>query len=107
MALIARNDTADYMIFKCAACGMPHIVHRQMIRDGITCRDCGAGPLVPEGYAIMVDDNKPADITVKVQVDTPDIEKVQRLVDEIDVSVSSMIKRLTGIKGDLEHGTDC
>lgn len=105
MVRTAWNDTADYMILRCAACGMLHIVHRQRVVDGISCRDCGAGPLVPEGYAIMVAD-RPADIIVKAQVDTSDLNKVQRLVDEIDVSVSSMIKRLTGMKGDLERGTD-
>lgn len=52
------------------------------------------------GYAIMLD-RKPADITVKVDVDTSDLDKVQRQVDEIDESVSSMIKRLTGVKEEL------
>ena len=55
MSRAVWTDTADYMILRCAACGMPHIVHRQMMRAGISCRDCGAGPLIPEGYAIMID----------------------------------------------------
>ena len=82
MSRAVWTDTADYMILRCAACGMPHIVHRQMMRDGISCRDCGAGPLIPEGYAIMID-KRPADIIVKTQVDTSDLDKVQRMVDEI------------------------
>ena len=99
------TDTADYMILRCAACGMPHIVHRQMMGDGLSCRDCGAGPLIPEGYAIMID-KRPADIIVKTQVDTSDLDKVQRMVDEIQTSVDSMIEKLTETKEILEHGTD-
>ena len=100
------TDTADYMILRCAACGMPHIVHQQMMRDGISCRDCGAGPLIPEGYAIMLD-KRPEDIIVKTQVDTSDLDKVRRMVDVIQTSVSSMIEKLTETKERLEHGTDC
>ena len=100
------TDTADYMILRCAACGMPHIVHQQMMRDGISCRDCGVGPLIPEGYAIMLD-KRPEDIIVKTQVDTSDLDKVRRMVDEIQTSVSSMIEKLTETKERLEHGTDC
>lgn len=106
MSRAVWTDTADYMILRCAACGMPHIVHRQMMRDGISCRDCGAGPLIPEGYAIMID-KRPADIIVKTQVDTSDLDKVQRMVDEIQTSVDSMIEKLTEKKEILEHGTDC
>ena len=106
MSRAVWTDTADYMILRCAACGMPHIVHRQMMRDGISCRDCGAGPLIPEGYAIMID-KRPADIIVKTQVDTSDLDKVRRMVDEIQTSVSSMIEKLTETKERLEHGTDC
>ena len=102
---IGEQDTANYIILRCAACGMPHIVHRQMMRDGISCRDCGAGPLIPEGYAIMID-KRPADIIVKTQVDTSDLDKVQRMVDEIQTSVDSMIEKLTETKEILEHGTD-
>ena len=105
MSRAVWTDTADYMILRCAACGMPHIVHRQMMRDGISCRDCGAGPLIPEGYAIMID-KRPADIIVKTQVDTSDLDKVQRMVDEIQTSVNSMIEKLTETKEVLEHGTD-
>ena len=106
MSRAVWTDTADYMILRCAACGMPHIVHRQMMRDGISCRDCGAGPLIPEGYAIMLD-KRPEDIIVKTQVDTSDLDKVRRMVDEIQTSVSSMIEKLTETKERLEHGTDC
>lgn len=53
MSRAVWTDTADYMILRCAACWMPHIVHRQMMRDGISCRDCGAGPLIPEGYGYL------------------------------------------------------
>lgn len=106
MSRAVWTDTADYMILRCAACGMPHIVHRQMMRDGISCRDCGVGPLIPEGYAIMLD-KRPADIIVKTQVDTSDLDKVRRMVDEIQTSVSSMIEKLTETKERLEHGTDC
>lgn len=103
---IGEQDTANYIILRCAACGMPHIVHRQMMRDGISCRDCGAGPLIPEGYAIMID-KRPADIIiVKTQVDTSDLDKVQRMVDEIQTSVNSMIEKLTETKESLKHGTD-
>ena len=105
MSRAVWTDTADYMILRCAACGMPHIVHRQMMRDGISCRDCGAGPLIPEGYAIMID-KRPADIIVKTQVDTSDLDKVQRMVDEIQTSVDSMIEKLTETKEIMEHGTD-
>ena len=105
MSRAVWTDTADYMILRCAACGMPHIVHRQMMRDGISCRDCGAGPLIPEGYAIMID-KRPADIIVKTQVDTSDLDKVQHMVDEIQTSVNSMIEQLTETKEILEHGTD-
>lgn len=105
MSRAVWTDTADYMILRCAACGMPHIVHRQMMRDGISCRDCGAGPLIPEGYAIMID-KRPADIIVKTQVDTSDLDKVQHMVDEIQTSVNSMIEKLTETKEILEHGTD-
>lgn len=105
MSRAVWTDTADYMILRCAACGMPHIVHRQMMRDGISCRDCGGGPLIPEGYAIMID-KRPADIIVKTQVDTSDLDKVQRMVDEIQTSVDSMIEKLTETKEILEHGTD-
>lgn len=31
MSRAVWTDTADYMILRCAACGMPHIVHRQMM----------------------------------------------------------------------------
>lgn len=106
MSRAVWTDTADYMILRCAACGMPHIVHRQMMRDGISCRDCGVGPLIPEGYAIMLD-KRPEDIIVKTQVDTSDLDKVRRMVDEIQTSVSSMIEKLTETKERLEHGTDC
>lgn len=106
MSRAVWTDTADYMILRCAACGMPHIVHRQRMRDGISCRDCGAGPLIPEGCAIMID-RRPADIIVKTQVDTSDLDKVRRMVDEIQTSVSSMIEKLTETKERLEHGTDC
>lgn len=106
MSRAVWTDTADYMILRCAACGMSHIVHRQMMRDGISCRDCGGGPLIPEGYAIMID-KRPADIIVKAQVDTSDLDKVQRMVDEIQTSVNSMIEKLTETKEILEHGTDC
>lgn len=105
MSRAVWTDTADYMILRCAACGIPHIVHRQMMRDGISCRDCGAGPLIPEGYAIMID-KRPADIIVKAQVDTSDLDKVQRMVDEIQTSVDSMIEKLTETKEILEYGTD-
>ena len=105
MSRAVWTDTADYMILRCAACGMPHIVHRQMMRDGISCRDCGEGPLIPEGYAIMID-KRPADIIVKTQVDTSDLDKVQRMVDEIQTSVDSMIEKLTKTKESLKHGTD-
>lgn len=105
MSRAVWTDTADYMILRCAACGMPHIVHRQMMRDGISCRDCGAGPLIPEGYAIMLE-KRPTDIIVKTQVDTSDLDKVRRMVDEIQTSVSSMIEKLTETKEGLEHGTD-
>lgn len=97
---IGQQDTAEYMTLRCAACGMLHVIHRKTQADGLSCRDCGGGPLVPMGYAIMLD-RKPTDITVKVEVDTSDLDKVQRLVDEIDESVSSMIKRLIGVKGEL------
>lgn len=97
---IGQQDTAEYMTLRCAACGMLHVIHRKTPADGLSCRDCGGGPLTPIGYAIMLD-RKPADITVKVDIDTSDLGKVQRLVDEIDESVSSMIKRLTGVKGEL------
>ena len=106
MSRAVWTDTADYMILRCAACGMPHIVHRQMMRDGISCRDCGVGPLIPEGYAIMLD-KRPEGIIVKTQVDTSDLDKVRRMVDEIQTSVSSMIEKLTETKERLEHGTDC
>lgn len=106
MSRAVWTDTADYMILRCAACGMPHIVHRQMMRGGISCRDCGAGPLIPEGYAIMLE-KRPTDIIVKTQVDTSDLDKVRRMVDEIQTSVSSMIEKLTETKERLEHGTDC
>ena len=105
MSRAVWTNTADYMILRCAARGMPHIVHRQMTRDGLSCRDCGAGPLIPEGYAIMID-KRPADIIVKTQVDTSDLDKVQRMVDEIQTSVNSMIEKLTETKEILEHGTD-
>lgn len=105
MSRAVWTDTADYMILRCAACGMPHIVHRQMMGDGLSCRDCGAGPLIPEGYAIMID-KRPADIIVKTQVDTSDLDKVQRMVDEIQTSVNSMIEKLTETKEILEHGAD-
>lgn len=105
MSRAVWTNTADYMILRCAACGMPHIVHRQMTGDGLSCRDCGAGPLIPEGYAIMID-KRPADIIVKTQVDTSDLDKVQRMVDEIQTSVNSMIEKLTETKEILEHGTD-
>ncbi len=105
MSRAAWTDTADYMILRCAACGMLHIVHRQRMRDGISCRDCGAGPLIPEGCAIMID-RRPADIIVKTQVDTSDLDKVQRMVDEIQTSVDSMIEKLTKTKESLKHGTD-
>lgn len=105
MSRAVQTDTADYTILRCAECGMPHIVHRQMMQDGISCRDCGAGPLIPEGYAIMID-KRPADIIVKTQVDTSDLDKVQRMVDEIQTSVDSMIEKLTETKEILEHGTD-
>ena len=75
------------------------------MRDGISCRDCGAGPLIPEGYAIMLE-KRPTDIIVKTQVDTSDLDKVRRMVDEIQTSVSSMIEKLTETKEGLEHGTD-
>lgn len=97
---IGQQDTAEYMTLRCAACGMLHVIHRKVPSDGLTCRDCAGGPLTPLGYAIMLD-RKPADITVKVEVDTSELDKVQRLVDEIDDSVSSMIKRLAGVKGEL------
>lgn len=97
---IGQQDTAEYMTLRCAACGMLHVIHRKVQVDGYSCRDCGGGPLIPMGYAIMMD-RKPADITVKVNVDTSDLEKVQRMVDEIDESVSSMLKKLTRAKGEL------
>lgn len=97
---IGQQDTAEYMTLRCAACGMLRVIHRKVQVDGYSCRDCGGGPLTPMGYAIMLD-RKPADITVKVDVDTSDLDKVQRMVDEIDESVSSMIKRLTGVKEEL------
>lgn len=100
------TGTADYLIFKCAACGMPHIVHRQMMGNGISCRNCGAGPLVAEGHAIMID-KRPSDIIVKVQVDTSDLNKMQSMVDEIQTSVNSMIEKLTETKESMKHGTDC
>lgn len=100
------QDTAEYMILRCEACGMMHVIHRRQVREGLRCRECGGGPLIHMGYAIMID-GKAADITVKVNVDTKELDKVQRLVDEIDESVSSMIKRLIAVKGDLIHGTDC
>lgn len=61
----------------------------------------------PMGYAILHRGRTP-DIQVRVNVDTSDLDKVQRLVDGIDESVSSMIKRLIGVKGELvQHdGTD-
>ena len=61
--------------------------------------------MIPEGYAIMLY-GKP-DINVKVQVDTSDLDKVRRMVDEIQTSVNSMIEKLTETKESLEHGTDC
>lgn len=97
---IGQQDTAEYMTLRCAACGMLHVIRRKTPADGLCCRDCGGGPLVPLEYAIMLD-RKSADITVKVDIDTSDLDKVQRLVDEIDESVNSMIKRLAGVKGEL------
>lgn len=100
------EQTNNYMVFRCEACGQLYIVHSQRMREGLSCRACEGGPLVPKGYAIMMD-KRPADIAVKVEVDTSDMEKVRRMVDEIQTSVSSMIEKLTETKERLEHGTDC
>ena len=105
MSRAVWTDTADYMILRCAACGMPHIVHRQMMRDGISCRDCGVGPLIPEGYAIMLD-KRPSDIIIKTQMDASDLVKVRRMVDDIHASVDSMIEKLTEAKKNMKNETD-
>lgn len=53
------------------------------------------------------DGKRPADIAVKVEVDTSDMEKVRSMVDEIKISVDDMIKNLTETKESLKHGADC
>lgn len=95
---MAAGETAEYMVMRCRNCGMLNVVHRNFV-DGSNCRDC-AGAMEPMGYAIL-HRGRPSDIKIRVNVDTADLDKVQRLVDEIDESVSSMIKRLTGVKGEL------
>lgn len=97
------GETAEYMVMRCRNCGMLNVIHRNFV-DGSSCRDC-AGAMEPMGYATL-HRRRPPDIQVRVNVDTSDLDKVQRLVDEIDESVSSMIRRLIGVKGELEHGAD-
>ena len=100
------EQTNNYMVFRCEACGQLYIVHSQRMREGLSCRACEGGPLVPKGYAIMMD-KRPADIAVKVEVDTSDMEKVRSMLDEIKISVDDMIKNLTETKESLKHGADC
>lgn len=97
------EEQKKYMILRCEACGRQYIVHG--MRDGLSCGVCQGGPMVPKGYAIMMD-KRPADITVKVEVDTSDLDKVQKLVDEIDGTVNGMIKELTKMRGELNCGAD-
>lgn len=97
---MAAGETAEYMVMRCRRCGMLNVVHRNFA-DGSSCGDC-AGAMEPMGYAILHGRRPPdTQMQVRVNVDTSDLDKVQRLVDEIDESVSSMIKRLTGMKGEL------
>lgn len=100
---MAAGETAEYMVMRCRRCGMLNVVHRNFV-DGSSCGDC-AGAMEPMGYAIL-HRRRPSDMQVQVNVDTSDLDKVQRLVDEIDETVRSMIKRLIGVKGELEHGAD-
>lgn len=92
------RETAEYMVMQCMNCGMLNVVHRNFV-DGSICRDC-AGAMKPMGYAIL-HRHRPQDIQVRVNVDTSDLDKIQRIVNEIDESVSGMIKRLTGVKEGL------
>lgn len=99
------EEQRKYMILRCEACGQLHILHKQSMREGLSCGVCQKGPMVPQGYAIVMD-KRPADITLKVEVDTSDLDKVQKLVDEIDGTVNGMIKGLTKMRGELKGGAD-
>lgn len=87
---MAAGEAAEYMVMRCMNCGMLNVVHRNFV-DGSSCRDC-AGAMKPMGYAIL-HRGRPSDIQVEVNVDTSDLDKVQRLVGEIDEFVSNMIKK--------------
>lgn len=102
---VGKQDTAEYTILRCEVCGMLHVIHRKMTADGFRCRDCGGGPLRPMGHAIMLG-QRADEITVKVNVDTSELDKLQRRVDELNESTSRMFKRLIGVRGEMRRRDD-
>lgn len=102
---VGKQDTAEYIILRCKACGMLHVIHRKMTADGFSCRDCGGGPLRPMGHAIMLG-QMANEINVKVNVDTSELDKLQRRVDELNESTSRMFKRLIGARGEMMRHDD-
>lgn len=104
--VLKQRDTADYLVERCANCGMMNIVPRNKT-DGCACANCDGGPLIPLGYGIL-HSGRSETIHVGVDVDTSQLDKVADLVDSIDDHVERIAARLTHLKGEVMRldGTD-
>lgn len=93
-------NATDYMVLRCEACGMLHVVHRSEADGNNRCHDCGRGPLSPMGYAIAMG-KRIETMQIGISVDTSELEKVEKMVEDIDNTVANMINRLDKAKEEL------
>jgi hypothetical protein len=87
--------TADYMVTRCASCGMMNVIPR--CKDGYVCADCGGGPLKPMGYAIL-QSRQTSSMTVEVNVDRGQLDRLLEDVDKLNNHITEITRNMSLIR---------